>query len=92
MRLPKSERSAILGPLSGPEFRGAVSSGVEHLLHTQGVTGSNPVPRTIPRELASLQRRGFLTAGIPVWSPPTGRPAGSTAGSLVLPVNDVAGC
>jgi hypothetical protein len=26
---------------------GAVSSAVEHLLHTQGVAGSNPAPRTI---------------------------------------------
>jgi hypothetical protein len=36
--------SRSMAPFS---FRRAVSSAVEHLLHTQGVTGSNPVPRTI---------------------------------------------
>ncbi len=31
------------------EYQGAVSSVVEHLTDTEGVTGSNPVSRTIPR-------------------------------------------
>jgi hypothetical protein len=31
----------------GPARQGAVSSVVEHYLDTVGVTGSNPVPRTI---------------------------------------------
>src|ERR1700722_2460962 len=35
----------------------AVSSVVEHLLHTQGVAGSNPAPRTIsPEEISRLQQ------------------------------------
>ena len=33
--------------LASPACR-AVSSAVEHLLHTQGVAGSNPAPRTTP--------------------------------------------
>lgn len=34
-------------PLLGDVFECAVSSGVEHHLDTVGVTGSNPVSRTI---------------------------------------------
>lgn len=36
-------------PEYGSPIRGALSSGVEHMLHTHGVTGSNPVARTTAR-------------------------------------------
>gem|GEM_PF-6144085 len=49
MQLPRGEIRVRISTFPDGEMssKRAVSSGVEHLLHTQGVTGSNPVPRTI---------------------------------------------
>lgn len=47
-----------------PAGTGAVSSVVEHLLHTQGVAGSNPAPRTNLNRESNGNRR-VRAAGLP---------------------------
>jgi hypothetical protein len=66
----KQAKIATLAALSGPIYLGcAVSSVVEHYLDTVGVTGSNPVSRTIIT-LRSLTIgvavcRGYASARLP---------------------------
>ena len=43
--------------------QGALSSAVEHFLHTEGVAGSNPAARTISRQVKShgdVVRNGYI--------------------------------
>ena len=51
--LRKPKKTSIIKPAS---LRRADSSAVEHLLYTQGVTGSKPVPPTI----MNSRRRGVV--------------------------------
>ena len=44
-----------------PTLYWAVSSAVEHCLHTAGVTGSNPVPPTTPKSLINKGVLGTIT-------------------------------
>lgn len=50
---PPLEGEAVADPVPSDDAKSAVSSGVEHHLDTVGVTGSNPVSRTI----APLRRK-----------------------------------